>query len=450
MSQRKHQRTEAPPDARRWYETDHGIDKTRDLAAFLRLVNPRNEYYLVARDHKQDEREAWGGRIKNWIGSVGSQGLTYAKAKTYAVVAWLSHIAKDDKNDVWEDEDASELRGRAKDLRKGHEPREYHGFTQNYMTGRRLRARADDRIADEDTRTFVAYVIDDAALDAVEASDGEDVFFAVRHAAHRAKAFPDSVHATKVAEAQAKMNIVIAEGVSRNKAERARVMKNFDLIYDRMFEVEFGVDAEILRACDVRHARELDTNPRACLLGSKKCRLRKKVREKLFGSRQRAMRQEADGQKADFRKIVGKSGAKKCFARRFPKLAAYPDVIQAMADRVNYDHIFSAACLALRGNRPFFRLRRIFQRSSPSLYLRAGDHPMNMSRRRRRKYVDSTPSTRDYICSMAWGATRTTCWSPTIHWCDVHTGSSTSTASIPILGILIIWRGRRPIMAATL
>jgi len=399
----KRQRTADTDEAQHWYETPHGRDYTRDLAAFLRLINPRNECYLIERDHKQDEGEAWKGKIENWTGSQGSRGLTYAKAKTYAVVAWLSHIAKDDKNDVWEDEDASELRQRAKDLREGHEPREYHGFRRNYMTGRRLEARAGNRIADRDMRTGVTYIVDDGALDDVDESHDEDVFLAVRHEANRAKAFPNSVHATKVAEAQAKMNIVIAEGVSRNKAERARVMKNFDLIYDRMFEEEFGVGEEILRACGVQHARELDTNPRACLLGSKKCRLREKVREKLFGSRQRAMRQEADGQKADFRKIVGKSGAKKCFARRFPKLAGYPDVIQAMADRVNYDHIFSAACLALRGNRPFFRLRRIFQRSSPSLYLRAGDHPMNMSRRRRRKYVDSTPSTRDYICSMAWG-----------------------------------------------
>lgn len=384
----------ADTEAKHWYETPHGIDYTRDLAAYLRLVDPCNEYYLVARDHKQDEREAWGGRIKNWIGSIGSSGQTYAKAKTYAVVAWLSHIAEDDENDVWQDEDASELRQRAKDLRKGHEPTVYHGFQRNYMTGRRLEARVGDRTVDVDTRTGVAYFVDDSELDAVDESHDEDVFLAVRHEANRARAFPNSVHATKVAEAQAKMNIVIAEGVSRNKAERARVMKNFDLIYDRMFEEEFGVGEEILRACGVQHARELDTNPRACLLGSKKCRLREKVREKLFGSRQRAMRQEADGQKADFRKIVGKSGAYKCFARRFPKLAGYPDVIQAMADRVNYDHIFSAACLALRGNRPFFRLRRIFQQSSPSLYLRAGDHPMNMSRRRRRKYLDSTPSTR--------------------------------------------------------
>ena len=216
----------------------------------------------------------------------------------------------------------------------------------------------------------------------------------MRYEANRAKAFPDSVHATKLAEAHAEMNIVIAEGVSRNMAERARVTDNFDLIYDRMFEEEFGVTADVLRRCGVRHARELDTNPRACLLGSRKCPLRRKVLRKMYGSQKRAMRQEVDGQKADFRKIVGKSGARKCFRRRFPKLARFPEIIKRMADHVNYDHIFSAACLALRGNRPFFRLRRIFQRSSPSLYLRAGDHPMNMSRRRRRKYLDSTPSTR--------------------------------------------------------
>ena len=100
MSQRKHQRTEAPPDARRWFDTDHGRDLTRDLAAYRRLVDPRNDFYLVSFDHKQDEREAWGGKITNWIGSIGSQGKTYTKAKTYAVVSWLSHIAEDDENDV--------------------------------------------------------------------------------------------------------------------------------------------------------------------------------------------------------------------------------------------------------------------------------------------------------------------------------------------------------------
>ena len=135
MSQHKRQRIDAPPDAKRWYDTPHGRDYTRDLAAYLRLVDPRNECYLVERDHKQDEGEAWRGLIRNHAGSYGSQGQTYAKAKTYAVVAWLSHIAEDDENDVWEDEDALELRGRAKDMRKGHEPREYHGFSQNYMTG---------------------------------------------------------------------------------------------------------------------------------------------------------------------------------------------------------------------------------------------------------------------------------------------------------------------------
>ncbi len=229
----------------------------------------------------------------------------------------------------------------------------------------------------------------------------------MRYEANRAKAFPDSVHATKLAEAHAEMNIVIAEGVSRNMAERARVTDNFDLIYDRMFEEEFGVTADVLRRCGVRHARELDTNPRACLLGSRKCRLRRKVLRKLYGSQKRAMRQEVDGQKADFRKIVGKSGARKCFRRRFPKLARFPEIIKRMADHVNYDHIFSAACLALRGNRPFFPTPTDFSRSSPSLYLRAGDHPMNMSRRRRRKYLDfhaiDATACRDDICSMAWG-----------------------------------------------
>jgi len=100
--------------------------------------------------------------------------------------------------------------------------------------------------------------------------------------------------------------------------------------------------------------REFNKCPEACLLGSKHCPVYDKVQEALYGCGSRAMRQEVDGQKSDFRKIVGEEGVKECFKKRYPRLAKYPRIIQAMADNVNYDHIFSAGCWARRGNRPVF------------------------------------------------------------------------------------------------
>jgi hypothetical protein len=373
--------------ARRWYETPHGIDKqTRDLAAFERLIDPRNKKHLRKKDHERDTGECWRAKIKNSAVALGGFYKTEKEASERAVTNWLSEIAYDDDNDVWEHEEARRLRQRAKDMRDGHEPPDDHGLSRNHLPGQRLEARADGSIVVRDTREGLSYVISQAALDAVE-REHPDQFPMVKLQKARAVAFPDTVHATKKAEAEAEANILIADSLDWHLAEKARVEEQFLKLQDRMYFEKFGLSRQILDDLKVKHVRDLEKKPLACLLGSKKhCPVYGKVMEALRQSEKRAMRQEVDGQKSDFRTIVGEEGVKACFRARFPRLAKYDRIIQAMADNVNYDHIFSAACWARRGNRPVFSTPNDFYRPS-SPYPLAGDHPMNMSRRRRRMYL---------------------------------------------------------------
>lgn len=353
----KRQRT-TKHKARRWFETEDGghDKKTRDLAAFERLIDPCNKTHLRKKNYERDADECWRAKIKNSAWSAGGYFKTEEEASERATVNWLTEIADDDNNDVWEHEEARRLRQRAKDMRhaRHHEQRSDHGLTKNHLPGQRLEARADGSIVVRDTREGLSYVISQAALDAVE-REHPDQFPVVKLQKARAVAFPDTVHATKKAEAEAEANILIADSLDWHLAEKARVEEQFLKLQDRMYFEKFGLSRQILDDLKVKHVRDLEKKPLACLLGSKKhCPVYGKVMEALRQSEKRAMRQEVDGQKSDFRTIVGEEGVKACFRARFPRLAKYDRIIQAMADNVNYDHIFSAACWARRGNRPVF------------------------------------------------------------------------------------------------
>ena len=355
MNQGPAKRQRTPKQAaQRWYETPHGRDYTRDLASFERLIDPRNKKHLRKKNHERDTDECWQAKIKNSAKTFGGFYKTEEEAVERGTVNWLSEIADDDKNDVWEHEEARRLRQRAKDMRDGHEARGDHGLTRNFLPGQALEARADGSIVIRDTRTGVAYIISQAELDAVE-REHPDQFPVVRLQKARAEAFPDTVHETKKAEAEAGANILLADSVDWHLAEKARVEEQFLKLQDRMYQKKFGLSRQILDELNVKHVRDLEKEPRACLLGSKRyCPVYDDVMEALRQSEKRAMRQEVDGQKSDFRTILGEEGVKACFRARFPRLKAYPGIIQAMADNVNYDHIFSAACWARRGNRPVF------------------------------------------------------------------------------------------------
>ena len=342
--------------ARRWYQTPHGRSNTRDLAAFVRLIDPRNKKYLRKKNHERDTDECWEAKIRNSAQHKGGYFKTEEEASERATVNWLTEIADDDNNDVWEHEEARRLRQRAKDMRdaRHYEARGDHGLTRNFLPGQALEARADGSIVVRDTRSKVSYVISQAELDAVQREHPEQ-FPVVRLQKERAAAFPDTVHETKKAEAEAEANILLADSVDWHLAEKARVEEQFLKLQDRMYFEKFGLSRQILDDLKVKHVRDLEKKPLACLLGSKKhCPVYDQVMEALRQSEKRAMRQEVDGQKSDFRTILGEEGVKACFRARFPRLKAYPGIIQAMADNVNYDHIFSAACWARRGNRPVF------------------------------------------------------------------------------------------------
>ena len=342
--------------ARRWFETDDGIDYTRDLAAFERLIDPCNKKKLRKKKHERDTDECWQAKIPSSAGTVGGFYKTEKEASERAMTSWLTHVADDDDNDVWEHEDARRLRQRAKDMKKGHEAHGDHGLTRNFLPGQAIETRADGSIVVRDRRgpTVVSYVISQAELDAVEREHPEQ-FPVVRLQKARAAAFPDTVHATKTAEAEAEANILLADSVDWHLAEKARVEEPFLTLQDRMYFEKFGLSRQILDDLKVKHVRDLEKKPLACLLGSKKhCPVYDDLMEALRQSEKRAMRQEVDGQKSDFRTILGEEGVKACFRARFPRLAKYDRIIQAMADNVNYDHIFSAACWARRGNRPVF------------------------------------------------------------------------------------------------
>ena len=183
--------------ARRWFETeDGGRDYTRDRAAFERLINPRNKKKLRKKKHELATDECWQAKIPNSAGTVGGLYKTEEEASERATVNWLTEIADDDNNDVWEHEEARRLRQRAKDMRDGHEARGDHRLTQNFLPGQALEARADGSIVVRDTRSKVSYVISQAELEAVQREHPEQ-FPVVRLQKARAAAFPNTVHATK-------------------------------------------------------------------------------------------------------------------------------------------------------------------------------------------------------------------------------------------------------------
>ncbi|KAH8054336.1 hypothetical protein JL722_9073 [Aureococcus anophagefferens] len=51
-----------------------------------------------------------------------------------------------------------------------------------------------------------------------------------------------------------------------------------------------------------------------------------------------------DGLKKIFRDKLGPEGIKRVLSARFPRLRAVPHVLDALVEKVHFDHVFSAAC----------------------------------------------------------------------------------------------------------
>ena len=94
----------------------------------------------------------------------------------------------------------------------------------------------------------------------------------------------------------------------------------------------------------ITHADQLDKFPELALLGNPDCPAYERCRELIFASQRRGNRGEADAFKNKVRKHLGPELIMEVLRARFPDLAAFPHIIEAMADRIHFDHIFSSAC----------------------------------------------------------------------------------------------------------
>ena len=106
-----------------------------------------------------------------------------------------------------------------------------------------------------------------------------------------------------------------------------------------------GVTDEIIRSIDgVESFEDLDKFPELALLGNPDCPAYERCQELVFASQRRGNRGDCDAFKNKVRTHLGRDLIIEVLHARFPDLEAFPDIIEAMADRVHFDHIFSSAC----------------------------------------------------------------------------------------------------------
>ena len=203
------------------------------------------------------------------------------------------------------------------------------------------------RCVDGETITITKDFISTDALSAVRAqlSDDPDTLDSVEgFAAFAQNASDGKVLDAKRARARA-FNATLAAAAQMRNARGARLrLKAFEEAREKFWR-GVGVTDEIIESIDgVESYEDLDKFPELALLGNPDCPAYERCRELIFASQRRGNRGEADAFKNKVRTHLGRDLIIEVLHARFPDLVAFPDIIEAMADRVHFDHIFSSAC----------------------------------------------------------------------------------------------------------
>ena len=148
----------------------------------------------------------------------------------------------------------------------------------------------------------------------------------------------------KLARALIHSRTLVARAQMQNARGARLRLKAFEEAREKFWR-GVGVTDEIIESIDgVESYEDLDKFPELALLGNPDCPAYERCRELIFASQRRGNRGEADAFKNKVRTHLGPELIMEVLRARFPDLAAFPHIIEAMADRIHFDHIFSSAC----------------------------------------------------------------------------------------------------------
>jgi len=333
----------------------NGRDRKRDRATFEALTYGG----MITYDHSvgagDDTVDYYRPHFTaNCDSNTGGGGMdVLEKALDGARIRWLSYAPDD--SDVWDNPIAKRLKTAAGRAREGDVPRGAPGAERTFATNKAMVARAggqtclrttewvknDDGVS---TRSYKVVVVDLSNMGDLELGDAQYEFVA-DYATAACSATAKEVVEMKRTQSIARR--LLAHDVARRRraAAEVKIDGDFNGLREQLcVDVGFG-QAE--RDKIGYHGPGLpDDNPRCALLGHEDCPEHLAVMEAYRASKKRSNR-GVDGLKKIFREKLGSEGIKRVLSARFPRLRAVPHVLDALAEKVHFDHVFSAACARL-------------------------------------------------------------------------------------------------------
>ena len=317
----------------------------------------RNDFEALLRDNSRLFKEVTNAKgvvayRPGGKGPFNGYKATADDAKERALICFL--LKAPETNDVWDHPDARGLADELEKVRRRENPWPVvEGFTACYATNQVARPVEGGfnfcEICCEDGKqlTISRDFISTNALSAVRAqlSDDPDTLESVEgYAAFAQNASDGEVLEAKRARARA-FNATLAAAAQMRNARGARLrLKAFEEAREKFWR-GVGVTDEIIESIDgVESYEDLDKFPELALLGNPDCPAYERCQELVFASQQRGNRGDCDAFKNKVRKHLGRDLIIEVLHARFPDLVAFPLIIEAMADRVHFDHIFSSAC----------------------------------------------------------------------------------------------------------
>ena len=278
--------------------------------------------------------------------------VTADDAKECTLIAFL--LKAPETSDVWDHPDACGLADELAKVRRGENPWTVaKGFLACFATnqatvpveggfkiyehgcvnGERLTITKDFISKDALSAVRAQFTDDPSTLESVEG-----------FAAFAENASDGDVLDAKLARALIHTRTLAARAQMQNARGARLRLKAFEEAREKFWR-GVGVTDEIIESIDgVESYEDLDKFPELALLGNPDCPAYERCRELIFASQRRGNRGDCDAFKNKVRTHLGRDLIIEVLHARFPDLVAFPDIIEAMADRVHFDHIFSSAC----------------------------------------------------------------------------------------------------------
>ncbi|KAH8054401.1 hypothetical protein JL721_10525 [Aureococcus anophagefferens] len=259
----------------------------------------------------------------------GHSGMdVFEKALDSARINWLSYAPDD--SDVWENPIAKRLKTAAGRAREGDVPRGAPGARRTFATKKSMVARADGQTCLQ-TREYCRN--DDGLLTTSSKSVVVNL---------------TNMGDLELGDAQYEYVSDYATAAGSATTEEVVEMKRVQLIARRLLA------QDVARGRGAAAAVKIDGDFNGLLeqLCVDDCPEHLAVMEAYRASKKRSNR-GVDGLKKIFRDKLGPEGIKRVLSARFPRLRDVPHVLDALVEKVHFDHVFSAACGHLCGNQIF-------------------------------------------------------------------------------------------------